>query len=92
MNKPKISTLIYTVGLAICIVGCTATQRGLSEGSEVLMANDRLIRFAYSLNSDALHSIDGYASEHCASTHKRAVQGTRTCDGDRCEIAYFCEE
>ncbi|RUO50633.1 hypothetical protein CWE21_00570 [Pseudidiomarina aquimaris] len=91
MNKPKILVLISVVLLTLIMVGCAAPNSRLSGNDRVLMANDELIRFVYELNQSDLSELYNYAAEHCSKLNKRAEQGTRTCDGNRCEIAYFCE-
>lgn len=91
MNKPKLLALICVVPASLALVSCAAPPNRMPTGAQVLMVNDNLIRFSYLLNSDALTPIQNYAEKHCADIGKQAKRGTRTCDAEKCEIAYFCE-
>lgn len=91
MNNIKIPLLISILFLSLFIVGCASTKQSLHKNADVLIANDQLIRFAFLLDDHDSSGINSYASKHCRKINKQAVRGVRTCDGNRCEIAYFCE-
>lgn len=87
MNNLKISSCIFIIFLA----GCASPGASIWNESDVLVANNQLIRFAYELESSSLESVKKYAVEYCESINSEAVEGVRTCDGQRCEITFFCE-
>jgi len=92
VNKRNFPVLIYSTVLVFFVSGCSSTKLELSDDIRVLMSSETLIRFAYQRRSDALSQIQNYAVQQCSSFDKQAVKGVQTCDGERCEIAYFCEE
>ncbi|QBL10536.1 hypothetical protein E0Z06_13870 [Rheinheimera sp. D18] len=91
MKNTKILTYILLINMIFLTISCTNTDSTLNKGSSVLIANDSIIRFSFSLNQEHETIINKYAIEHCKHINKKAVRGNQQCDGSACEIAYFCE-
>lgn len=91
MQTIKLRTYMLLINTVFLTISCANTNSTLNQGSSVLIANDSIIRFSFSLNQNHEIMINKYAVEHCKHINKKAVRGNQHCDGSACEIAYFCE-
>jgi len=91
MNKSKIINLFLMAIAAFFSVGCAGDINKNSDDFQVITANDHLIRLTYNLADGSLTAIENYAVTYCNQAKKQAVKGTQSCDGERCEVTFFCE-